>query len=316
VNSVVVWWLLLCAVASFNIVAWAYTAAVLKRSRGTIPGDAYPACRAQLLLSAAYVFGCAFRSSLPIFDVPRLTLVNSWLSSVLIGRSVATVAELCFVAQWALLLRTTGRLTDSLVTQTASRLLVPLIAIAEVCSWYSVLTTSNLGHVVEESLWTLSAAMFVASLIAVYPRCVESHRPMFLVWCLAGSAYVTYMLMVDVPMYWDRWLADEAAGRHYLSLFQGVVDVSERRVVSYRWQDWRTEIAWMTLYFSVAVWISISLIHAALRGARRARQKVDTKSYIIPAPCSTSPSLSAVPRSSLWAFTAWLRRSSAKTNHS
>jgi len=135
VNSVLTWWLLLCAVASFNIGVWAYTAAVLKRDRGKIPSDAYSACRLQLLLSAAYVFGCAFRSSLPIFDVPRLTLVNSWVSSVLVGRSVATVAELCFVAQWALLLRTTGRLTDSLVTQTAARLLVPLIAIAEVCSW-------------------------------------------------------------------------------------------------------------------------------------------------------------------------------------
>jgi hypothetical protein len=33
-------------------------------------------------------------------------------------------------------------------------------------------------------------------------------------------------------------------------------------VVSYRWEDWKTEIVWMTLYFSVAVWFSISLINA------------------------------------------------------
>jgi hypothetical protein len=75
-------------------------------------------------------------------------------------------------------------------------------------------------------------------------------------------SYVAFMYAVDVPMYWARWLADEAAGRHYMSILQGVVDVASRRVVSHRWGDWKNEVAWMSLYFSVAVWISISLIHA------------------------------------------------------
>ena len=268
-GSVSTWWLVLCAIASINILAWVLTARMVRRRRAGMSTNAYAACRMQLILSAAYVFGCAFRSSHPVFDVPRLVLLNSWLSSVIVGRSVATVAELCFVAQWALLLRETGRAMDSLVTQTASRLLLPLIVIAEVCSWYSVLTTSNLGHVAEESLWALSTILFVASMIAVVPRCSASRRPIFLLWCVAGAGYVLYLLLVDVPMYWHRWIADEAHGRTYLTFAQGVVDVSERRVVDFRWQDWKTEIAWMTLYFSVAVWISISLIHAALRGAQR-----------------------------------------------
>ena len=270
-SGVVTWWVLLCAVASINILAWAFSVAFLKRRRGGMSSDSYAACRRQLVLSAAYVFGCAFRSSLPIFDVPRLSLFNTWLSSVLVGRSVATLAELCFVAQWALMLRETGRTTGSVVTQTASRLLVPLIGIAEICSWYSVLTTSNLGHVVEESIWALSAMLFVASLIAVCPRCGASQRRLFIAWSVAGLAYVGYMLFIDVPMYWARWVADEAGGRQYLTLVQGVFDVSARRIVSYRWEDWRSEIAWMSLYFSVGVWISISLIHAAMIGARRGR---------------------------------------------
>jgi hypothetical protein len=73
--------------------------------------------------------------------------------------------------------------------------------------------------------------------------------------------YVAFMVAVDVPMYWARWLTDQAAGRHYMSLAQGFMDIASRRVVSYRWADWRHEIAWMSLYFSVAVWISISLVH-------------------------------------------------------
>ena len=55
-----------------------------------------------LLLCAAYVFGCAFRSFLPRADVQRICLFDTWLSSVMVGRTVATVAEVAFAAQWAL----------------------------------------------------------------------------------------------------------------------------------------------------------------------------------------------------------------------
>ncbi len=73
--------------------------------------------------------------------------------------------------------------------------------------------------------------------------------------------YVLFMFFVDVPMYWSRWIADEAGGRGYLSIAQGALDALDRRVVSHRWADWQSEIAWMSLYFSVAVWMSIALIH-------------------------------------------------------
>lgn len=107
IHNVFSWWSLLCAVSVINIVAWLLSAAALKRRQPLLPADAYAVRRMQLLLSAGYVLGCAFRSVLPVFDVPRLCLVDSWLSSVVVGRSVATVAELCFVAQWALILRET-----------------------------------------------------------------------------------------------------------------------------------------------------------------------------------------------------------------
>jgi hypothetical protein len=184
------------------------------------------------------------------------------LSSVIVGRSIATLAELCFVAQAALMLNEISRATHSMVGKVASLAIVPLIGIAECCSWYSVLTTSNLGHVAEESLWGLSVALLVVSMMTIYPRCAASRRPVLMAWTVAGIAYVAFMFSVDVPMYWARWIADEAVGRHYMSIAQGVLDVSTRRVVSYRWMDWKNEIAWMSLYFSVAVWLSISLMHA------------------------------------------------------
>jgi hypothetical protein len=138
-----------------------------------------------------------------------------------------------------------------------------LIVIAEICSWHAVLTTANLGHVVEEWLWGLSAALMVISIIGLWARCDRSSRLLMLLWGAAGLAYVIYMFGVDVPMYWSRWLADEAHARSYLSVGQGLADASGRWVVTHRWEDWKSEVVWMSLYFSVAVWLSIGLVHAA-----------------------------------------------------
>ncbi len=266
--SVDSWWSLLCGLAVFNTLGWAFSAVYLNRRRAVMADEAYAARRLQLMLSAVYVFGCAFRSAFPVFDIPRLCLVNSWVSSVIVGRSVATCAELCFAAQWAMMLREASHATGSPLGRFASRAVVPLIAVAEVCSWYSVLTTSNIGHIAEESIWGLSATLLVASMLVIWPRCAAPRRHVLATWCAAGAAYASYMLLVDVPMYWHRWLADRNIGRQYLSLSQGVRDAAGRWLVSYRWDQWKSEVIWMSLYFSVAVWLSIALVHAPLFKSR------------------------------------------------
>jgi len=123
-----------------------------------------------------------------------------------------------------------------------------------------VLTTNNLGHVFENSLWGISGALIVACLLAIAFLDPPSHTFMLAVWALGGALYVAYIFIADVPMYWSRWKSDQAQGRGYLSVAQGVVDVSRRRQKSMRWEDWRGEVTWMTLYFSFGVWTSISLI--------------------------------------------------------
>jgi diacylglycerol kinase len=260
-SAALAWWWLLCTVAAFNVLAWCAAVGLLRRRQVSMSDEAWAAARWQLLLSAGYVAGCAYRSAFPVFDVPRQVIVDSWLSSVIIGRSVATLAELCFAAQWALLLRGVGQATGSRSAVVVSRAIVPLIAVAEICSWYSVLTTSNLGHVIEESIWALCAALLVGSLVFLWPRCRREARPVIALVAVAGLVYVGYMAGVDVPRYWTRWLADLEQGRQYLSLAQGVADASGRWVVSHRWPDWQGEVVWMTLYFSVAVWLSIGLMH-------------------------------------------------------
>jgi hypothetical protein len=263
--SVVTWWSGLCAVAALNVLAWCFAAIALGgRRQSSMSPREERVRRLQLALSAAYVFGCAYRSVFLVFDVPRICLTDSWLSSVIVGRSVATVAELCFVGQWALMLREASRVSGAVVGRFTSLALVPSIAVAETCSWYSVLTTSNLGHVAEESVWGFCAALLVASLIEAWPRCTASWRRILTVGCVVGAAYVAFMALVDVPMYWSRFIADQLSARHYLSIAEGLHDAAVRRVVSWRWQDWKNEVPWMSLYFSVGVWMSIALTRATI----------------------------------------------------
>jgi hypothetical protein len=253
------WWTLLTAVAAINIAVWA-VAATLKRQH---------ASDLQLLLSGIYVLGCAFRSFLPVYDIPRICLVDSWASSVLVGRSVATLAELAFAAQWAVYLHANARVCGSEILRKVSLAIVPLILIAEICSWSAVLTRVNLGHVFENSLWGITAALIVASLLTIVPRCPANRRPVLAVWCAGGALYVAYMFLVDVPMYWSRWITDQANAREYLSIAQGFIDASACKRVSFLWEDWRNEVTWMTLYFSIGVWVSISLIFVAPPSQRR-----------------------------------------------
>ena len=261
-SGVMVWWTVLCAVGVLNLCGWHRSATVLVRRRATAAPASYTIQRWQLLLSAVFVLGCGFRSLFPRADVQRIGLVDSWLSSVLVGRSVATVAELCFMAQWALLLHTAAKDAGSRPGVVLSWLLVPLIAVAEVCSWYAVLTTCYLGNAVEESIWALAASLLLVGCLTVWSRCRAARRPFLAAALVLGVVYVLFMFTVDVPMYVSRWQADEASGRQYLALSQGLQDAWSRRVVTFAWEEWRPEIPWMSLYFSVCVWWSLALVHA------------------------------------------------------
>ncbi|MDE2369213.1 MAG: hypothetical protein KGN16_09585 [Burkholderiales bacterium] len=266
------WWTLLCIASAINVAAWAASALALRRRQAAVHPATRDAMRMQMALSAVYVLGCAYRSVFPVFDIRRLCLFDTLASSVIVGRSVATLAELCFAAQWALLLRGVARSAGSAPALAVSHLVLPLIGLAEVCSWYAVLTTDNIGHVFEETIWGLAAALLVASLVFVWPRCRRELKPVLAVCGAAGLAYVAYMFGVDVPMYWSRWAHDLSAGRPFLTLSEGVADASGRWIVSHHWRDWQSEVTWMTLYFTVAVWLSISLMHAPrLWGAERSR---------------------------------------------
>jgi hypothetical protein len=73
------------------------------------------------------------------------------------------------------------------------------------------------------------------------------------------AGYLAFLMTVDVPMYLSRWRAVVADGSRLLRPLEGLRDVSTRWVVSHDLAEWKDEIAWMSLYFSAAVWASLAL---------------------------------------------------------
>ncbi|MGH6740193.1 MAG: hypothetical protein ACREDY_14415, partial [Bradyrhizobium sp.] len=188
-NPLAWWWGFLSLVSAANIAVWF----VLYREFGAQPVGGLasaPGIGLMLLLCAGYVFGCAFRSFLPRADVQRICLVDHWLSSVAVGRSVATVAEIAFAAQWAILLYRLGGMTGAETTLNAARTVVPLILIAECFSWYAVLTRNYLGNAIENSIWAVAFFVVGIGLCRLLP---EYHGPVRLVLVVAIACIALYL---------------------------------------------------------------------------------------------------------------------------
>jgi hypothetical protein len=236
----------LCAAALVNAALWVISA------RWLAPDPEVESTRRTLLwLSAVYVAGCAFRSVLPMIDVPRYCLRDTPVSRIFIGRSVATVAELAFVVQWALLMHEAGAVRAALVT-------VAIIVVAEILSWLAVLTRNDLFHAAENALWTLAAAFAAAFLASRWSREGTLGRNLILAALACTTLYIAFMVVYVVPMYLRRW---QPGGSAYLSPREGLRQVLARCTVEHGWAQWRQDAAWLTPYFTLAVWLSIALAH-------------------------------------------------------
>jgi len=252
------WWSLLSVVSAINIAAWVALYRYFETAQAGAPGNA-SGMELMLLLCAAYVFGCAFRSFLPRADVQRICLFDTWLSSVTVGRSVATVAEVCFAAQWAIFLHQFGAMSGAEVAVNAAWLIVPLILIAECFSWHAVLTRHYLGNAIENSIWAVTFLIVAIGICRLLPEFDGVLRAALIVAVIGITGYLAFLATVDVPMYLARWRADAANGNRRMRALEGLRDASRRWIVTHDITEWKDEIAWMSLYCSGAVWASLAL---------------------------------------------------------
>jgi hypothetical protein len=257
-NPLAWWWSLLTLVSGVNIAVWFLLYRYLQEPRTGSLGST-SGTEVMLLLCAAYVFGCAFRSLLPRADVQRICLFDTWLSSVVVGRSVATVAELSFAAQWALVLHQLGGVAGVDTALHVAWAIVPVIFVAQCCSWYGVLTTNYLANAIENSIWAVAFLAVGIALCRLLPEFDGLVRVALVVAITGIAGYLAFLMTIDVPMYLSRWQAALADGSKVLRPLEGLRDASTRWVVTHDFAQWKDEIPWMSLYFSAAVWASLAL---------------------------------------------------------
>ncbi|MCL8483083.1 MULTISPECIES: hypothetical protein [Bradyrhizobium] len=256
-NPVALWWAMLTLVSFANIAFWFILYRQLSGGGAAVTHSSDTS--SMLALSAAYVFGCAFRSVLPRADVQRICLVDSWLSSVFVGRSVATIAEIAFAAQWAIILAQLGAIADAETAVNMARVIVPIIVVAEICSWYAVVTKNFLYNAIENSLWAVAFLFVGIGLGRLLPEFDGLVRWLLIAGLVGIACYLAFLVVVDVPMYVKRWRIERAAGTPLLHPLVGLRDSATRWIVTHDIEHWREEIAWMSLYFSAAVWGSLAL---------------------------------------------------------
>lgn len=250
--SAVGWWRALSVLGLSNICLW------LLIWRFGSSSDPY--CALQLALSGVYVFVCAYRSIFPRVDLERLVVVDSTLSNIFLGRTAATIAEICFGIQLGLLVHQLGGYAGLPWVQHAAWLITICTVVAQAFCWHSILTLNHITQAVESFLWAAGFSWMAAllTIIAMYSSGVVNL--LAVVGAAGSAAFVLYAFFVDIPLYVRRFRSGKAEGQRYLSISAGLQDAWGRREQSHSWDRWRDDALWLTPYFSVGAWFSMALI--------------------------------------------------------
>ena len=191
-------------------------------------------------------------------DLERICLWDSWLSTIVLGRTAATIAELCFALQCGLFVQRLADLTGVPLLSAMSLTFVPLAVVAEIACWYAVLSLDHIGHAVEETLWAVIMLILAAASGAAGLASEGVRAWLLLAGALIYTGGAALTLAFDVTMYVGRWRSRATVNR--LPLATGLRDCGRRRAPTRTWEVWREEVAWMTLYFSVGVWTSLAMV--------------------------------------------------------
>ena len=160
-------------------------------------------------------------------------------------------------------------------TLTVAAIVVPLIVVAQCCSWYGVLTTNYLANAIENSIWAVAFLLVGIAVCRLLPEFEGIVRVGLVVAIIGIAGYLAFLITIDVPMYLSRWQESIADGQEALRPMQGLRDACTRWVVTHDFAHWKDEIAWMSLYFTAAVWASLALCLVSCLEDRLSRYRIE-----------------------------------------
>lgn len=268
-----IWWFILSSFSIFYL----YQAFLMLNKKNN---DSKKSPKQLQYCASIYIFACAVRSIWPRIDVERICFFDSWISYPIVGRSLATIAEVCFAHQIAYVLGSIATQLKCYKINSELKLVVPLIIIAQTCCWFGVTTQKQLWHSIEESMWLIVMqvcgvfALYMSTLIdgrspingkvlngsekAIYNEILSTKYKLQLSFLLS-ICFSIFMFYIDVPMYFERYNQDERNNKTYLTFIEGVYDSTSCKLISKHMNEWAPEMPWLSGYFIGATFLSLKL---------------------------------------------------------
>lgn len=177
-----------------------------------------------------YVLTNVYRSTFPVMHYTNTCMFST--CSLLLERSLSTIAELAFVSQ----------LTDWFkINKKYKGLIYCAIGSAEIFCWMGVLSGITYWHVIEESIWCLTA-LSLFCVISVHRQDDDNRQKQFAEYLL--GLYILYMISFDIPMYIKR---PNSTKKEILICENITTDIT----------GWNDSLLWMTGYFIIGSKISL-----------------------------------------------------------
>jgi len=173
-----------------------------------------------------------FRSTFLHDVIQRKVLHNTIFSSTFLCRTIAAIGEVAFMRQ-LLVLNADFGIAD------IDQILLALIIVAECFCYLAVSTKNQIFHFIENSIWTI---VFSVMIPFIYYK--SMYVELFLV-----LIYVIYMLIVDLPFYYDNWKTGKCG--EIMSLYKGFLNSISYWEVEKNDSFWVNHMEYMTLNFTV-----------------------------------------------------------------
>ena len=183
-------------------------------------------------LAFFYIFTNAYRSTFLVVHSTNTCIFT--ICSPFIERTLSTIAEIAFTHQ----IINYFKLTDNF-----NLCMISNIYMAEIYCWLGIITGESKYHVMEETIWCCNAVFLFLWINyinkdLIIPKKILINNILII--------YIAYMCIYDIPYYIHR----EDVNKKQLFFCE---------ILSSNIDDYKSSLIWMTGYFTVGSWISLSL---------------------------------------------------------
>ena len=218
------------------------------------------------ILALIYTFICGLRSFYPKNDLMQNCLFNSFLSTPIFGRTIATIAEMTLIYFFVLIFRqilNDFNFEKLVFFNNNLNYLIFIIAIAQIFCWIGCITKNSLYNSIEESLWLVTFCILLFCAI-----CIKNDLPnngkgemtkrMLSILIPSFIIYILFLFFIDIPMYYKNWKVskDKISSDNF---YNNMINFSKCNTINWSYDLWKEEIPWQTGYFTLAVWSTIYL---------------------------------------------------------